>query len=120
VVLSSFAPGHKASEAVEVGAAAFIEKQQRPDELVAKLLHTWRSTQVAPASQRPAGPRATWALEHAPLAMALVDLGDRIVMRPVGEQPLDDLNGKYRARGPSTDRARRQARAEDATRARSR
>jgi len=64
----------------------------------------------------PAEARARWNTSR----VVVVDLGDRIVMRPVGEQPLDDLNGKYRARGPSTDRARRQARAEDATRARSR
>ena len=72
VVLSGFTPDHKASEAVEVGAAAFIEKQQRPDELVAKLLHTWQSTQP-PVPE----PSAMWAFEHAPLAMALVGLDDR-------------------------------------------
>ncbi len=46
--------------------------------------------------------------------VVVVDLGDRVVMRPLGDRPVDDLNGNYRGRGPSTDRARKQARAEDA------
>jgi hypothetical protein len=41
-------------------------------------------------------------------------------MRPLSDHPVDDLHGKYRGRGPSTDRARKQARSEDAASARAR
>ncbi|MDQ3681369.1 MAG: AbrB/MazE/SpoVT family DNA-binding domain-containing protein [Actinomycetota bacterium] len=64
----------------------------------------------------PAGTRARWNARR----VVVVDLGDRVVMCPLGDRPVDDLNGKYRGRGPSTDRARKQARAEDAAHDRSR
>jgi hypothetical protein len=46
--------------------------------------------------------------------MLVLDLGDRIVMRPLPDDPLGEIRGKYRGRGPSTDEARREARAEEA------
>jgi hypothetical protein len=49
--------------------------------------------------------------------MIVVDLGDRVVMRPAPDEPVEKLEGKYRTRGPSSDQARRQARREDAGRA---
>jgi len=79
VVLSGFPPGQMGFHAVEVGAAAFLEKQQRPDELVANLLHTWRSTQPLPCAGPPSPALGLRAFEHAPLAMALVDLDDRVL-----------------------------------------
>lgn len=54
----------------------------------------------------PAGARARWNTHQ----VIVVDLGDRVVMRPLPEQPVDELEGKYRGRGPSADKARRQAR----------
>ena len=78
VVLSGFAPDRMGTQAVEVGAAAFLEKQQRPHELVASLLQTWRSTQPRPAPVPPAAERYRQAFEHAPLGVALVDAGDRV------------------------------------------
>ena len=42
--------------------------------------------------------------------VVVVDLGDRVVMRPVGDDPIGVLSGKYSSDGPSTDDARRQAR----------
>jgi AbrB family looped-hinge helix DNA binding protein len=57
----------------------------------------------------PADARARWNADR----VVVVDLGDRIVMRPLSEHAADDLVGKYR-QGPSTDDARRQARADDA------
>ena len=78
VVLSGFAPDRMGSQAVEVGAAAFLEKQQRPHDLVASLLQTWRSTQRRPPPAPPATERYRQALEHAPLGMALLDAGDRV------------------------------------------
>ena len=40
-------------------------------------------------------------------------MGDRVVLRPLPSEPIADLVGKYRGRGPSSERARRQARIED-------
>jgi bifunctional DNA-binding transcriptional regulator/antitoxin component of YhaV-PrlF toxin-antitoxin module len=64
----------------------------------------------------PAETRARWNARH----VVVVDLGDRVVLRPLTERPIDDLRGKYHGRGPRTDRARAQARSDDAARARSR
>ncbi len=64
----------------------------------------------------PADTRARWNTRR----VVVVDLGDRVVMRPLGEQPVDDLEGKYRGRGPATDGSRQVARAEEARRATSR
>ena len=48
--------------------------------------------------------------------VVVIDLGDRVVMRPVPEDPIGALRGKYRGRLPNTDEMRRQARAEEAER----
>ena len=78
VVVSGYAPDRMGSRAVEVGAAAFLEKQQRPRELVASLLQTWRSSQPRPPLEPPAPERFRQAFDGAPLAMALVDAQDRV------------------------------------------
>jgi AbrB family looped-hinge helix DNA binding protein len=57
----------------------------------------------------PADARARWNADR----VVVVDLGDRIVMRPLSEDPAGDLVGKYQ-HGPRTDDARRAARADDA------
>ncbi len=57
----------------------------------------------------PADARARWNADR----VVVVDLGDRIVMRPLPEDAAGELVGKYR-HGPSTDDARRGARADDA------
>ena len=62
----------------------------------------------------PAEARARWKADR----MLVVDMGDRVVMRPLPPDPVDALRGKYAGRGPSTDEARREARAEDADRER--
>jgi PAS domain S-box-containing protein len=67
------------SRAAEVGAAAFLEKQQRPDELVAGLVQARESTPPRPQAPPPAAERYQQAFEHAALGMALVDAGDRMV-----------------------------------------
>lgn len=59
----------------------------------------------------PAEARSRWQADH----VVVVDLGDRVVMRPLPVDRLGSLVGKYRGRGPSTDRARRDARANDTT-----
>lgn len=51
----------------------------------------------------PAETRARWRADR----VVVVDLGDRVVVRPMPEDPVGELDGKYRRRGPSTDRARR-------------
>lgn len=58
----------------------------------------------------PAEARSRWRAAQ----VVVVDLGDRVVMRPLPEDPVGDLRGKYRTRGPSTSRARQQGRAADA------
>lgn len=57
----------------------------------------------------PADARARWGVDR----VVVVDLGDRVVMRPLPEDPVGDLIGKYQG-APSTDEARRRARTEDA------
>lgn len=64
----------------------------------------------------PAETRNRWNTRR----VVVVDLGDRVVMRPLVEDPTGDLEGKYQGRGPRTDDARRQARAADSTRERHR
>lgn len=58
----------------------------------------------------PAEVRARWQADR----VIVVDLGDRVVLRPLPADPVGALEGAYRGRGPATERARRQARAEDA------
>jgi hypothetical protein len=60
--------------------------------------------------------RARWKAKR----VVVVDFGDRVVMRPLPDDPVDDLEGKYRARGPAADEARRRARREESARASSR
>lgn len=58
----------------------------------------------------PAETRARWNTRR----VIVVDLGDRVVMRPLADDPIGALEGKYRGRGPSSEQARRQARRADA------
>ena len=60
----------------------------------------------------PAEARTRWKADH----VVVVDLGDRVVLRPLPADPVADLQGKYRGRGPSTERARRQDRIDEASR----
>jgi AbrB family looped-hinge helix DNA binding protein len=62
----------------------------------------------------PADVRARWNTRR----VIVVDLGDRVVMRPLPDRPINDLEGKYREEGPSSERARRDARQYDAARSR--
>lgn len=64
----------------------------------------------------PADARARWSTRQ----VLVVDLGDRVVMRPLSDESLQELRGKYSGRGPRTDLARQDARREEAKRARSR
>lgn len=54
----------------------------------------------------PAEARARWNVDQ----VVVVDLGDRVVLRPLPADPVGDLQGKYRGRGPKSETARRQAR----------
>ena len=54
----------------------------------------------------PAATRNRWQNDR----VVIVDLGDRIVMRPTGDDPVAELVGKYAGEGPSTDEARRRSR----------
>lgn len=58
----------------------------------------------------PAEARARWSASR----VVVVDLGDRVVVRPMPDEPVRALRGKYAGRGPSTQRARRDAREQEA------
>jgi bifunctional DNA-binding transcriptional regulator/antitoxin component of YhaV-PrlF toxin-antitoxin module len=62
----------------------------------------------------PAEARARWQAER----VTVVDLGDRIVMRPLPEDPIGELRGRYRGRGPDTEAARAESRRDDERRRR--
>jgi len=62
----------------------------------------------------PADARARWNTER----VIVVDLGDRIVIRPLPSEPVQALVGKYANRGLNSSRARATARADEATRER--
>lgn len=62
----------------------------------------------------PAVTRARWNARR----VIVVDLGDRVVMRPLSDHPVAELEGKYKGRGPTSDRARDQARRAEASRKR--
>jgi bifunctional DNA-binding transcriptional regulator/antitoxin component of YhaV-PrlF toxin-antitoxin module len=64
----------------------------------------------------PAEARARWMADQ----VVVVDLGDRVVLRPLPSDPVGALRGKYRSRGPSTVDARKTARAKEAERERRR
>lgn len=57
----------------------------------------------------PAGARARWKVSR----VVVVDLGDRVVLRPLPDEPVKALQGKYAGRGPSSDAARQAARADE-------
>jgi AbrB family looped-hinge helix DNA binding protein len=61
----------------------------------------------------PAEARARWGADR----VVVVDLGDRVVLRPVSPGGVDDLVGKYAGTGPSTDVQRRTERVDDRRRA---
>jgi bifunctional DNA-binding transcriptional regulator/antitoxin component of YhaV-PrlF toxin-antitoxin module len=61
----------------------------------------------------PAEARSRWKARR----VVVVDLGDRVVVRPLPDDGVEELEGKYRGRGPTTHEARRTARQEEAVRA---
>ena len=58
----------------------------------------------------PAEARKRWGADR----MIVVDMGDRLVMRPLTADARRELMGKYAGRGPSSNEMRAQARAEEA------
>jgi len=60
------------------------------------------------ASSSGADTRSRWKARR----VVVVDLGDRVVMRPLPDDAIEGLEGKYRKEGPTTDQARRRARRE--------
>jgi len=57
----------------------------------------------------PAAIRRRWNTR----AVAIDDRGDHIVVRPAPEDPIAAFRGSFASRGPSTEEARRLARAEE-------
>ena len=64
----------------------------------------------------PAETRHRWNAER----ILVVDLGDHVVMRPLPDDPLGALRGKYRGRGASSEESRHNERRSDAASARRR
>ena len=63
----------------------------------------------------PAEVRARWRAERwTTERVVIADMGDYIAMRPMSENPFEELVGKYPGKGPSTDEMRRMDREEDA------
>lgn len=60
----------------------------------------------------PADARSRWNADR----VVVVDLGDRVVLRPLADDPIATSRGKYRGVGPDSDAMRKQARREDADR----
>lgn len=60
----------------------------------------------------PAAARARWKAKK----VVVVDMGDYVVVRPVSDDPIRELRGVLRGRGPSTDEMRRMDREEEAER----
>lgn len=58
----------------------------------------------------PAEVRSRWHAER----VIVVDMGDRVVLRPLPDDPVGALDGAYKGKGPSTRRARQEATAGDA------
>lgn len=61
----------------------------------------------------PAEVRTRWNTRR----VIVIDLGDRVVMRPASRRPIEEVRGRYRDRGPTADAARRAERAQEAVRA---
>lgn len=57
----------------------------------------------------PAEARARWHADR----VVVVDLGDRVVLRPLPNDPVAAVVGKYLGRGPTTDESRRKARTDE-------
>ena len=64
----------------------------------------------------PAEARARWNADR----VVVVDLGDRVVLRPLPADPVDALRGKYRRVGTNTDRIRHAQKVDEADRERRR
>jgi bifunctional DNA-binding transcriptional regulator/antitoxin component of YhaV-PrlF toxin-antitoxin module len=64
----------------------------------------------------PAKTRARWNSHQ----VIVVDLGDHVVIRPASSRPIADLEGKYRGRGQTADRARARERVAEQARGRRR
>ncbi|BEP15253.1 hypothetical protein acdb102_35640 [Acidothermaceae bacterium B102] len=57
----------------------------------------------------PAVTRTRWNARR----VVVVDLGDRVVVRPLSDDPIEALQGKYRDSGQDTDHVRRQEREQE-------
>jgi bifunctional DNA-binding transcriptional regulator/antitoxin component of YhaV-PrlF toxin-antitoxin module len=60
----------------------------------------------------PAEARARWTADH----VVVVDLGDRVFLRPLPADPVGDPRSRYRGRGPSSERGRRRSMSDDEAR----
>lgn len=112
-------PAHRSSrrERLELGATSIIQRAVYNvtcltyNEAMSETSHVMTVSRNGQVSI-PAETRARWNTRQ----VLVVDLGDRVVMRPVGAEPVGELRGKYAKQGPTTVRARRESRREDTER----
>lgn len=73
------------------------------------VMHTTHVMKVSRNGQVsiPAAARARWRTDR----VVVVDLGDRVLLRPASDDPVDELLGKYAGRGPTSEELRRADRA---------
>ena len=94
--------------ATEIGAYNARARQFRYNDRMTAVSYVMTVSQNGQVSI-PADARSRWKARRA----VVVDLGDRVVVRPLPDDGVEELEGKYRGRGPTTDAARRQARREE-------
>jgi AbrB family looped-hinge helix DNA binding protein len=58
----------------------------------------------------PAEVRRRWGVSR----VQVIDEGDRLIVRPVPDDPIGELQGVFAGAGPTVDEMRREARAEEA------
>jgi AbrB family looped-hinge helix DNA binding protein len=58
----------------------------------------------------PAEVRRRWGVSR----VQVIDEGDRLIVRPVPDDPIGELRGRFAGAGPTVDEMRREARAEEA------
>lgn len=80
-----------------------LVRGEMPSEAVSYVMKVSGNGQVS----IPAEARSRWRTSR----VVVVDFGDRIVMRPLADDPVGALRGKYAGRGPDSRAARRSTRA---------
>jgi len=87
---------------LDCGSVEYNESFRAYNNAMAQVMTVSRNGQVS----IPAAARARWATRK----VVVVDLGDRVVLRPAAADPVAALQGKYAGHGPDSSATRRQER----------